>query len=82
MPVEIVEAEEGAAYGAALLAGVGSKVWASVDEACETVVRVAERVEPDPVAAALMNRNYNDFRALYPALRTLPRKTDRSMNAR
>jgi xylulokinase len=82
MPVEIVEAEEGAAYGAALLAGVGGKVWDSVDEACETVVRVAERVEPDPVAAALMNRNYNDFRALYPALRTLPRKTDRSMNAR
>ena len=30
--VELVEADEGAAYGAALLAGVGGRVWASVDE--------------------------------------------------
>src|SRR6185503_3214136 len=80
--VEIVEAEEGAAYGAALLAGVGAKVWTSVDEACESVVRVADRVEPDPRTTALMNRTYDSFRALYPALRTLPRKNDRSMNAR
>ncbi len=33
--VEIVEAEEGAAYGAALLAGVGGGAWPSVDAACE-----------------------------------------------
>ena len=39
-PVEIVEAEEGAAYGAALLAGVGGGVWRTVDEACDAVVRV------------------------------------------
>jgi xylulokinase len=82
MAVEIVEAEEGAAYGAALLAGVGVKAWDSVDEACEAVVRVAARIEPDPGTAALMNRHYDAFRALYPALRTLPRKNDRSMNAR
>src|SRR5437667_161501 len=31
--VEIVEAEEGAAYGAAILAGVGARMWKSVDEA-------------------------------------------------
>ena len=34
-PVEIVEAEEGAAYGAALLAGVGGGVWRTVEEACD-----------------------------------------------
>ena len=33
--VEIVEAEEGAAYGAAILAGVGLQMWPSVDAACE-----------------------------------------------
>src|SRR6266576_3111909 len=42
--VEIVEAEEGAAYGAALLAGVGGGAWATVQEACDSVVRVALRV--------------------------------------
>jgi len=82
LPVEIVEAEEGAAYGAALLAGVGCKVWASVDEACDRVVRVASRAEPDLKAAALMNGNYEVFRALYPALRTLRERNERSMNAR
>jgi len=39
--VEIVEAEEGAAYGAASLAGVGSGMWPSVDDACTSVVRAS-----------------------------------------
>ena len=46
-PVETVQAEEGAAYGAALLAGVGAGVWPSVDAACDAVVRVAKRTSPD-----------------------------------
>lgn len=74
MPVEIVEAEEGAAYGAALLAGVGANVWPSVDAACQSVVRVAERVEPDARSVELMNRQYESFRALYPALRDIGRR--------
>jgi xylulokinase len=71
LAVEILEAEEGAAYGAALLAGVGGGVWSSVDEACAQAVRVAVRVEPDQMASALMNSRYAAFRALYPALRGL-----------
>ncbi len=67
--VEILAAEEGAAYGAALLAGVGGGVWSSVDEACAQAVQVAARVEPDQTVSALMNRRYAAFRALYPALR-------------
>src|SRR5262249_16885580 len=46
--VSTVAAEEGAAYGAALLAGVAAGTWSSVDAACDAVVRVAERIEPDP----------------------------------
>ena len=69
--VEILAAEEGAAYGAALLAGVGVGAWSSVDEACAQAVRVASRVEPDMPASALMNRRYSAFRALYPALRSV-----------
>jgi len=67
--VEIVEAEEGAAYGAAILAGVGAKAWASVDEACAATVRVAQRIAPDPRASELMRRNYALYRRIYPALR-------------
>ena len=43
MPVETVTAEEGAAYGAALLAGVGAGVWPTVDEACDAVVHTRRR---------------------------------------
>jgi xylulokinase len=68
MPVELLEADEGAAYGAGLLAGVGTGVWPSVDAACEKAVRVAKTVEPDPPIAARMNLQYQEYRKLYPAL--------------
>lgn len=71
MPVDLVAAEEGAAYGAALLGGVGAGVWASVDAACETAVRVAKRVQPIAKNVELMNRRYEEYRKLYPALRTI-----------
>jgi xylulokinase len=69
--VEVVEAEEGAAYGAALLAGVGARMWASVDEACASVVRVAKRVRPDAEAVATLNKNYAAYRRVYRATREI-----------
>ena len=69
--VEVVEAEEGAAYGAALLAGVGAGVWSSVDEACECSVRVAKEVKPNPSHAKVMQRQYDAYRRVYPALRAI-----------
>jgi xylulokinase len=66
--VEIVAAEEGAAYGAAILAATGAGAWNSVDEACDTVVRVATRVTPDQVASRTMQHSYRTYRKLYPAL--------------
>ena len=46
--VETVEVEENAAYGAAIMAGVGAKAWPSVDAACDTVIRVAGNVSRIP----------------------------------
>jgi xylulokinase len=69
--VEIVEAEEGAAYGAAILAGVGAQIWPSVDAACNSVVRVAARVQPRPENARTMKSSYQAFRRLYPALKSI-----------
>ncbi len=69
--VEIVEAEEGAAYGAALLAGVGAREWASVDEACASVVRVAKSVPPNADAVAVLNKNYAAYRRVYGATRDI-----------
>jgi xylulokinase len=70
-PVEIVEAEEGAAYGAGILAGVGAGIWKSVDEACAAVIRVAKTVEPQSAAVPVMNASYAAFRKVYPATRSI-----------
>jgi xylulokinase len=70
-PAEIVEAEEGAAYGAALLAGVGGGVWKTVEDACDAVVRVKSRFAPDPAASKTLAASYEKFRALYPALKAI-----------
>jgi len=69
--IEIVEAEEGAAYGAAILAGVGAKCWASVDQACDAVVRVAKRVAPNPQDSAHLQRAYQTYCRIYPALKSV-----------
>jgi len=69
--VELVEAEEGAAYGAAILAGVGAGCWKSVDEACDAVVRVASRVQPNAQNSVLLQKSYATYRRIYPALREI-----------
>ena len=69
--VEIVEAEEGAAYGAAILAGVGAKIWPTVDAACASVVRVVDRVRPNPENAAVMSANYAAYRRIYAAMKSI-----------
>lgn len=68
-PVESVEAEEGAAFGAAILAGVGVGAWGSVEEACENVIRVDRQIDPDPDSADRLERNYQAYRLLYAALK-------------
>jgi len=69
--VETVEAEEGAAYGAAILAGVGAKAWQSVDEACNTLVRVALQVSPNPKESSVMEKSYSGYRRMYSAMKTI-----------
>jgi xylulokinase len=73
--VEIVEAEEGAAYGAAILAGVGAGGWPSVEQACDAVVRVAKRIAPIPKDSVVLQKAYQTYRKIYPALKTLCAET-------
>jgi xylulokinase len=70
-PVETVAAEEGAAYGAAILAGVGAGFWPSVDAACDRIVRTAGVTQADPAATGVMRRRYAEYRRIYPALRDI-----------
>jgi len=70
-PVETVAADEGAAFGAALLAGVGAGFWSSVETACDEAVHVGSVTEPDRPAIDAMARRHETFRKLYPMLRQL-----------
>ncbi|MBV9182081.1 MAG: xylulokinase, partial [Acidobacteria bacterium] len=70
-PIEVLVAEEGAAYGAALLAGVGGKFWNSVEEACDAVVKVRESLKPEAAAIESMSKQYEKYRRIYPALKPL-----------
>jgi len=66
-PIVTVNVTQGAAYGAALLAGVGVGAYADVSAACQTAVRVTGQNDPGP-AATIYADYYPRYRALYPAL--------------
>lgn len=62
-------ATEGAAYGAALRAGVGAEAWTGVQAACEAAVRLTARTYPDPVQVPVYRQSYPVYQELYPALK-------------
>jgi len=66
-----VNTTEGAAYGAALLAGVGAGMWPNVDTACAQTIRVSDRISPNANNTARYAEMYLYYRSLYPALRSI-----------
>jgi xylulokinase len=69
--VEVLTAEEGGAFGSALMAGVGAGHWANLDQACDQAIEVAQRIEPDAADLAAYKTGYAKWRKLYPALKNL-----------
>jgi xylulokinase len=62
-----VNVTHGAAYGAALLAGVGASVHPSVPEACRAIVHETSETRPSDDRVAY-ERAYAVYRSLYPTL--------------
>jgi xylulokinase len=62
---------EGPAFGAALLAGVASGVYRSVQAACDQTIRIVERTEPESETALDYVQAYETYKALYPALKPI-----------
>jgi xylulokinase len=63
-----INVEEGAAYGAAILAGTGSGVFRSVESACDAVIQFTGSTRPGR-DQAVYERLYPLYRGLYPALK-------------
>jgi xylulokinase len=66
-----VSVVEGAAYGAALLAGVGAGCWADVATACKEVIRLTEFTKPSEMQVAIYRDAYPIYRELYPSLKPI-----------
>ena len=64
-----VNAAEGPAYGAALLAGVGAGLWSGVPEACDATIAVTSRLTPDAARQATYARGHEIYRELYARLK-------------
>lgn len=64
-----VNTTEGAAYGAALLAGVGAGIWPAVESACQQLIRVTGSTQPDAGTAERYEAIYAQYRQLYPTLK-------------
>ncbi len=62
-------AEQGPAFGVALLAAVGCGEYESIEAACDATIQVAEHIRHDPQATAVYDQVFATYRALYPSLK-------------
>lgn len=74
LKVDVIESEEGPGYGGAILAAVGCKEFASVEEATEKLVKIVDTVEPDAELVAKYEERYQKFKQIYPTLKGLFQK--------
>ncbi len=65
-----VNTTEGAAYGAALLAGVGTGAWSDVASACKACVKITGSTMPVAAQVETYRKAYPIYRELYPALKS------------
>jgi xylulokinase len=72
LPLQRTSSTAGGAFGAALLGGVAAGAFESAQAAAETTVAVTGEIEPDPAWVERYAGQRARYRALYPALSTLP----------
>jgi xylulokinase len=69
--ITTLASQEGSAYGAALLAVVGTGAYSSVEECCRVAIREVDTVLPQPEHAREYARLHKTFQAIYPALKPI-----------
>jgi len=72
-PVVTLESQEGSAYGAAVLALVGTGAYSTVVEACAATVRESDRLASRAYESQLYSRGHQVYKALYPTLKPIYR---------
>ena len=69
-----VNTTEGAAFGAALLAGVGVGIWKDTEAACGACIQITGSTVPQPTQVSKYERIYGLYTSLYPTLKTVSHK--------
>jgi xylulokinase len=69
--VVTLETQEGSAYGAAVLATVGTGAYASVPEACARMIREVDSCQPRRAEVSVYSRAHRIYRSLYPTLKSV-----------
>ncbi len=69
--LDLLKTEQGPGYGGAILAMVGCDEYKNVDEACASLVEIADTVYPSEELTALYKAKYNNFKKIYPALKNV-----------
>ncbi|MCC6698931.1 MAG: xylulokinase [Candidatus Hydrogenedentes bacterium] len=67
-PLVTTNIDEGPAYGAALLATVETGLYKSVEEACDTIIRVVDTSTPNAALAARYDHDFALYQDTYKAL--------------
>mgnify|MGYP002870198834 CR=1 FL=1 len=60
-----------AVVGGAMLAMVGTGLYASVKDCADAMVQIKETIYPDPALAAVYEQRYQQFRRIYPSVKPL-----------
>ncbi len=71
IPLDMVKTEQGPGYGGAMLAMVGCGEFESVQAASDALIELASTTEPEPELTALYEAQYQKFRRIYPALKSV-----------
>ncbi|KAB2731098.1 FGGY-family carbohydrate kinase [Brucella intermedia] len=71
LPVCVPQSRDAPSVGAAVLAAHGAGHFATIDDGIAAMVKPGKRIEPRPREMALYNEIYQQYRALYPALKAV-----------
>jgi xylulokinase len=75
--VKTIKNQDTGCLGAAILAGVGSGVFDSIQEACESVIEEGEKYTPNKKKIGIYNEYYAIYKNLYENLKALFKKLSR-----
>lgn len=67
-PMLVINVDEGPAFGAAILAAVGTGLYTNVEQACTHIITETSRIAPDAVRVGDYNRWFREYQAAYTAL--------------